>query len=619
MNFKPKKITKSLVLFLCVSFFMTTFSLGFLTPKKVEAQAYVPVWETGLNLTTNLATTEFAGMMDWKEFVADGVVWEIVKKMVKNKVIDEVLDKVSELSGGNPAFIQDPFGTLKGLEKHVAVVAIDNVLLTDLNDIDAWFGTDIEAILKNSHTPSNTDDRLDEIFKPSIEDVVNADGDFNDFKAGNFYQGGWKGFFSLTQNPKNNAYGSYFLAENAVAQAQTDKESSLLNELNWGDGFMSVRDGGLITLPGQSLSTQLNESLSNELRTLENADEITEAVALLAGALIDNIFDGGGLVGGGYMSVSTSDTTTPSRPSGFAPSAPGGGSTVSISTGIVLDIDNGSFLLGANFLHGIDLSNTGFMDMEGTPTNYNPDSTIKVGTSGHVSIPSLTFVANTGTTVTTGSGSIVNVGEIITLSNVTVSSPSIGTLSSSQAQNTDSTTNAKVIEEIAVQANVTGANLTNVTLELDSGATSDTDYMDASVTSGVGNSIANLTNITSISTSDGTSFPGDMLRGGRSSAGITLDNVRLLGGTVSSSATTTIYSISNPSDNLYCETGSGSYSSYSLCNYNHITSGVNGSTLYINDSRDAWAIKNITWTVPRQATANGLNGFEIFGGTVVGP
>ncbi len=62
------------------------------------------------------------------------------------------------------------------------------------------------------------------------------------FVGGNFRQGGWPAWFALTTRPQNNPYMSYYIAQAEYSARVRNAVSNSLQELAWGDGFMSWCD-----------------------------------------------------------------------------------------------------------------------------------------------------------------------------------------------------------------------------------------------------------------------------------------------------------------------------------------------------------------------------------------
>jgi len=61
------------------------------------------------------------------------------------------------------------------------------------------------------------------------------------FTGGDFSQGGWSGWLSMTQNPSNNYYGSYAQAATQMQFNISQAQSSAKTQLQQGNGFMSYQ------------------------------------------------------------------------------------------------------------------------------------------------------------------------------------------------------------------------------------------------------------------------------------------------------------------------------------------------------------------------------------------
>jgi len=72
---------------------------------------------------------------------------------------------------------------------------------------------------------------------------VNAgNGSINGFMKGDFSQGGWPAFISMTTEPQNNPYGSYLTAQSDLQAQIGAKHASINADLSLGAGFMSWQD-----------------------------------------------------------------------------------------------------------------------------------------------------------------------------------------------------------------------------------------------------------------------------------------------------------------------------------------------------------------------------------------
>ena len=149
-----------------------------------------------------------------------------------------------------------------------------------------------------------------------------------------FEQGGWDGFFLLTQEQQNNPVGAYIQAEGELARQIASKVGEKDKELSWGGGFMSQKEcietGPAISVPiydasgkeigskpaegpclkevtvtpGDTISNQLNKQLGMGNERLAVADEINEIVSALLNKLASTIVGG---IGKGLRSLSSPD------------------------------------------------------------------------------------------------------------------------------------------------------------------------------------------------------------------------------------------------------------------------------------------------------------------------
>ncbi|MGM0628923.1 MAG: hypothetical protein ACQESA_00670, partial [Patescibacteria group bacterium] len=288
-NFTYLNKAKNIPLLLLFS--VLTFSfivLLYPSPQKVEALGgqYVPVRETGRNLSANEATEDLTrSFRDYyydKEYVEDEVAWFFVKEIINSTIVDEMLSWVKSSFNGEPAFIKDPGNFFSSMGEGV----FDKIISENFEDLCDDFGGENGAVaeaIKHKYVESKD---MEQSYSCTLEDVID---NYDDFVSGNFYQGGWDGFFALSQNSKNNPYGAYLKADIDMQNEVIRNAELAKQELEWGSGLFSTRDGGSITMPGDILKDQINETLSSDIRQLEHADELTEMLAVLAGQLVSNI------------------------------------------------------------------------------------------------------------------------------------------------------------------------------------------------------------------------------------------------------------------------------------------------------------------------------------------
>jgi len=253
---------------------------------------------------------------------------------------------------GNPTFVTDPEKFFGELADNIAG---DFISGSELNFLCSPFQSKVRrALLINFETVKSSGYLARS--QCTFTEVV---GNVEKFVDGDFNEGGWEGWFRLTQNRSNNPYGALLDAQSELEKRISGVITVENKKLDWGKGFLSWSDcaesypgtparpavlnldgsvrvsaveakpgackrEGPIKTPGTIIESQLNETLGTGQRSLEIADEMDEvlgiAISRLIGKLFDStsVFSGGGLLGGGSGGsgdpVNTPVGNTPSTP-----------------------------------------------------------------------------------------------------------------------------------------------------------------------------------------------------------------------------------------------------------------------------------------------------------------
>lgn len=114
--------------------------------------------------------------------------------------------------------------------------------------------------------------------------VENIEG----FANGDFSQGGWDGWFHMTQYAPNNPYGSRYETQRDLEIRIASAYGEQRINLDWGNGFLSFKDPetGKTTTPGRIIDQQINQRLFNGERRLLIADEFDEIIDALVNQLV---------------------------------------------------------------------------------------------------------------------------------------------------------------------------------------------------------------------------------------------------------------------------------------------------------------------------------------------
>ena len=212
----------------------------------------------------------------------DAFAWQAGNILIDN-VTNSIVNWINRGFEGGPAFVTNPEQFLSGVADQVAGEFIAG---TELGFMCDPFQLQIRGALNFSHS---SDFRIN----CSLSDVIANAENFAKFTEGDFNQGGWDGWFSMTQNANNNPYGAYAKANTELSVRIAGSQNIELLKLDWGNGFFSWEDeNGQIQTPGAVVETQLENVLGTNLDRLEIADEFNEVVGALAGYFVRQVIGG---------------------------------------------------------------------------------------------------------------------------------------------------------------------------------------------------------------------------------------------------------------------------------------------------------------------------------------
>ncbi len=283
--------------------FVGTF---FLVPRSAHAQ--MPVTDAG-NLIQNTIGAVNSKNQNEKEFILDPMFYGIARVAIQG-ITDSVVRWINSGFQGGPAFVTNPDSFFTGVADEIAGTFIEG---TQLGFLCEPFGQNIRIALNYNYSQR---------FRISctLSDVLKNTENFAKFTKGDFSQGGWDGWYSMTQNPNNNPYGAYAKAQNELTLRVSGAVNTEYNLLNQGGGFLSWREceayrspeqtgvdasgnpvygepecavRGDIQTPGSVIEGQLENVLGSGVRQLELADEFNEIVGALMGQLVQKVLVGG--------------------------------------------------------------------------------------------------------------------------------------------------------------------------------------------------------------------------------------------------------------------------------------------------------------------------------------
>jgi len=222
----------------------------------------------------------------------DQVMILIVKKLLE-ELSDDLVQWINNGFDGGPAFATDPADFFLDVANQVAGPFIEDV---GGSALCSPFRNQIMGALQISYNSSLVlRDRY--IGSCTISGIV---GNFEDFLSGDFSQGGWQGWITMTQNQDSNPYGAMITAQSTLAARIASATGVAREELSWSKGFLSSQEctgtgsekSCVTTTPGTILEGLLINTLGSEIAQLELADEFDEILGALVGQLMRAVFSG---------------------------------------------------------------------------------------------------------------------------------------------------------------------------------------------------------------------------------------------------------------------------------------------------------------------------------------
>ena len=284
---------------LTILFATTVLGGGILVPEKAHAQ--FAVVEVGPNVVTNTITTAKTVLDSVKEYVLDGIAWQIAN-IALEQMTQDIVTWINSGFNGSPAFIQNP--------GRFFVDIADNIAGNFLQELGGGFlcealSADIRFSLEVGYYQAGGNSSLADRYSCTLSDAI---GNVEKFLENDLSQGGLDQFFNVTARPQNNPY---LLALDLRQEldgrifGQLEGERQLLE---WNGGFLSKREclngeqepncTGDVLTPGDTIQNQLNDSLGIGRDRLLVADDINEIIGALMNQLVSQALGGAqGLIG----------------------------------------------------------------------------------------------------------------------------------------------------------------------------------------------------------------------------------------------------------------------------------------------------------------------------------
>ena len=236
-------------------------------------------------------------MAHLKDFVLDKLAVTIAKQIL-HQLTMSVIDWINGGFNGSPSFLTNPQSFFLDAADQVTGVFLASET-TPLKNLCGNLGIDIGlALAYGQVAPINARYKctLGKIFSnvQNLPNRITVQGkSLTKFMQGDFSQGGWKGFLSLSQNPKNNATGAYLRAHGDLLEAIGIRKNALNKKLADGSGFLSW--DSCETLDASEATISLGASSPNA------------SFSDLQSTAVQNANDNGGV---GQASIDTGDGTS---------------------------------------------------------------------------------------------------------------------------------------------------------------------------------------------------------------------------------------------------------------------------------------------------------------------
>ena len=277
-NLEKSKIFVSLVCMLAVLSGISA-PLLLLAPTPVHAQLSTfetnPVLLKGIAVTA-LSTAATAGtsaniaadsnIHTVTEQVLNGLAWTVAKVAVQS-ITRSIVNWINSGFKGSPAFATDLQANLQNVGDSVVNSFLAQVNQSAVNatgfNIKSPFQDQLSNQLRTAYYQQSAN------FGIPAYSLGQSSQNPTVFLNGNFSQGGFNAFLSASQNPQNNPFGAYLLAQNALFSQLNSAVDQRKTELGWGKGFLSFRSN---CGPGSTSYSNINSSVASESSTLTGAD-----------------------------------------------------------------------------------------------------------------------------------------------------------------------------------------------------------------------------------------------------------------------------------------------------------------------------------------------------------
>ena len=186
----------------------------------------------GLDVPTNQQFDIKAILGNLKSFSLDWLATTLAKQILHQMTLS-IINWINSGFKGSPAFLTNPAGFFVDVGDQVTGEFLST--RGALSRLCSPFSLDIRLALALDQTVSAS-----QRYTCTLGKIVdNARGTIEGFTGGDFSQGGWPAFMSLSLETQNNMYGSYLQAHSDLLTLINSKKNTINQDLDRGHGFLS--------------------------------------------------------------------------------------------------------------------------------------------------------------------------------------------------------------------------------------------------------------------------------------------------------------------------------------------------------------------------------------------
>ncbi len=219
----------------------------------------------------------------------DGVAWCITNSLIEY-VANTTIKWANSGFNGSPAFIDNMDNFLENLADQEAGTFI-NTIARDIKgggiNLCSNFKVSVSIGLSNYYSKGGN------YRNTSSCTLTKVVGNIDKFMNGNFQEGGWAGWFSMTQNPQNNRIGATIMATDELYARISAKNNTAKFELGLNNGFLNYTK---CTEPGNKKScktltpgTVIQSSLEKSLGLPKDRLVIAQKFDQVISAVVENL------------------------------------------------------------------------------------------------------------------------------------------------------------------------------------------------------------------------------------------------------------------------------------------------------------------------------------------